>query len=145
AVVRQRDAVWRVHVERLGLVVAFAAGGGIAAVGDADPALEQAHGLAVEHVAHQAVALVHAQVRAIRRGDACRVLAAVLEHGQAVVEFRRDVLVGNDADDPAHVMYSRNPPAAPPSRAARSATTSRPATAPARPAIRASPAPAAWP
>src|SRR5690606_9601494 len=80
----------------------LAAGGGIAAVADAHPALQQAHAAVVEHVAHQAVALVHAQGGAGGGGDAGRVLAAVLEHGQAVVQRGRDPGGSDDADDAAH-------------------------------------------
>ena len=102
AVVRERDAERRVDVERLGLVGAFGAGGRIAAMGDADPALQQRHRVLVEHVAHQSVALVHAQLAAVGGGDAGGVLAAVLEHGQPVVELCRDFSGSDDSDDAAH-------------------------------------------
>src|SRR5690606_21090426 len=102
AVVGQRDAERRVHVERLRLVAALAAGGGIAAMGDADAAFEQRHRLRVEHVAHQAVALVHAQLAAVGRRYPGGVLAAVLEDGQAVVQLRGDLILADDSDDAAH-------------------------------------------
>src|SRR3546814_5488169 len=56
----------------------------------------------VEHVAHQSVALVHAQLGAVGGGDARRVLAAVLQHGQSVVQRCRDFSGSDDADDAAH-------------------------------------------
>ena len=47
-----------------------------------------------------------------------RVLAAVVQHRQAIVEQAGHVMVGDDADDSAHVSCSRNPRAAPPIPAA---------------------------
>ena len=88
AVVRKRDAVRRVHVERLRLGRAFGACGRIAAVADADVAAKAEHRLAREHVAHEAGPLVQAQAIAVDRRDARRVLAAMLQHGQRVIERR---------------------------------------------------------
>src|SRR5690606_27905554 len=115
------------------------------ALRDADVAAQQLHGLAVEHVAHQAHALVHAQVGAVGGGDAGCVLAAVLQHRQAVVEQAGHVIVGDDADDSAHVSCSRNPRAVPPIRAASHSSTARPATAPGPPATPAIRVPGAAP
>src|SRR3546814_10784742 len=112
-------------------------------MGDAHAPLQSLHRLRVEHVAHQAVALVHAQVGAVGGGDAGGVLATVLEHGEAVVELGRDVMRRRDAKDAAHVIDLRNPRAALPSPAAARATPARPATAPGPLAIGASPARAA--
>src|SRR3546814_1736741 len=88
-----------VDVERLGLVQALAAGSRVAAVTDAHAAFQQRHRAVVEHVAHQSVALVHAQLGAVGGGDARRVLAAVLQHGQSVVQRCRDFSGSDDADD----------------------------------------------
>src|SRR5688572_8022427 len=71
-------------------------------MGDAHPALQQRHRVLVEHVAHKSIALVHAQLAAVCGGDASGVLAAVLEHGQPVVELCRDFSGSDDADDAAH-------------------------------------------
>src|SRR5690606_3503478 len=84
------------------LVHALGAGGRVAAMGDAHPPLQHAHGLGVEHVAYQAVVLVHAQARAVGSSDTRRVLAAVLEDGEGVIQLARDVLVADDSDDAAH-------------------------------------------
>ena len=71
-------------------------------MGDADAPFQQRHRLRVEHVAHQAVALVHAQAGAVHGGDAGGVLAPVLEDGQAVVQLGRDFALADDSDDAAH-------------------------------------------
>src|SRR5690606_34171078 len=84
------------------LVDALAAGGRVAAVANAHPPLQQLHAALVEHIAHQAVALVHAQGGAACGGDARRVLAAMLQDGQAVVQRGRDLSGSDDADDAAH-------------------------------------------
>lgn len=78
AVVRQRDAVRRIHVERLRFVAAFAARRGIAAMADADAALQQRHLARAEGIAHEAVALHDAQLGAVGGGDAGGVLSAML-------------------------------------------------------------------
>src|SRR3546814_20105685 len=72
AVVRQRDAVGRVDVERLGLVQALAAGSRVAAVTDADAAFQQRHRAVVKHVPNQSVAFVHTQHGAVCGGVARR-------------------------------------------------------------------------
>ena len=62
AVVREADAVWRVHVERLRFGGAVAAGGRVAHVAHADVALELLHVVLLEHVAHQALPLANEQL-----------------------------------------------------------------------------------
>ncbi len=62
AVVREADAVGRVHVERLRLGGAVAAGRGIAHVADADVALQLQHVALLEDVAHQADVLAQEQL-----------------------------------------------------------------------------------
>ena len=69
---------------------------------DADVAAQLEHVVAREHVAHESRALVQAQAIAVDGRDAGRVLAAVLQHGQRVVERRRDFRFSDDADDSAH-------------------------------------------
>ena len=75
AVVREADAVRRVHVERLRLRKARAAGRRVAHVPEADVARELQHVALEEHVADQAVALANAQAAAVVRHDAGGVLA----------------------------------------------------------------------
>src|SRR5690606_38669497 len=89
-------------VQTCALPISLAAGGGVAAVADAHAPLEQRHRVLVEHVAHEPVALVHAQAGAVAGRDAGRVLAAMLEHGQAVIQTGRDLGGSDDADDAAH-------------------------------------------
>ena len=85
AVVRQRNAERRVGVERLRFIAARRAGGGVSAVRDAEPALQQLHLLRAEHVADQAVAFVQVDALPGNRGDAGGILATVLQDGQAVI------------------------------------------------------------
>jgi len=61
-------------------------GGFRATISDTDATAQAAHGGLVEHVTHQAVALVQAQTRAIHGGNAGGVLATVLQHGQTVIK-----------------------------------------------------------
>ena len=64
------------------------------------------HRFFAEDIAHQAVALVHAQLATVRGGDAGRILAAVLEDSQAVVQRSGDFSGSDDSDDAAHCWGS---------------------------------------
>ena len=105
-VVRHRDAVGRVDVERLRFVGTLRAGGGIAAMANADRAAEQFHRRLVEHVLDQAIALEHLHAAFVRGGDARRVLAAMLQHGETVVERASDFAATDDSDDSAHGCFT---------------------------------------
>ena len=98
----EADAVGRIHVERLRLGGAVAAGGRIAHVADADVAGELEHVPLLEHVAHQACALARAQPPLEGGHDAGRILAAVLQHRQRIIQALIDGTGADDADDAAH-------------------------------------------
>ena len=84
AVVPQHQPERRVHIERLRLVVIDSgAGGRIAHMGDAGIAGQRAHVAGAEHVVRQAVALVQMEGIAVQRGNARRILPAMLQHLQA--------------------------------------------------------------
>ena len=102
AVVREADAVRRVHVERLRFGGAVAAGGGITHMADADVALELLHVVLLEDIAHQALALAHEQLALGDRRDARRVLAAVLQHRQGVIDPLIDSAGSDDSGNAAH-------------------------------------------
>ena len=72
-------------------------GSGIAHMGDARVAQQGAHVARAEHVAHQAVALVQIEGVAVQRGDARRILPAVLQYLQAVIQQLVDGVVSDDA------------------------------------------------
>ncbi|KAG0758232.1 hypothetical protein G6F22_019714 [Rhizopus arrhizus] len=71
-------------------------------MGDADTAFQGRHGARIEYIADQAGGLLHAQAAAAGGGDTRRVLATVLEDGQAVIQLPGDVLVADDSDDATH-------------------------------------------
>src|SRR5471032_1013877 len=102
AVVGQGNAERRVDVERLRFLFAGRAGGRIAAVADARVALQRTHIAGAENVTHQAVGLVHGKHTAVIGRDPRRILAAVLQQQQSVVQQLIDRLMGNDADDATH-------------------------------------------
>ena len=102
AVVRERDAIGRIHIERLGLGRGGAARGGVAHMADAHIALEVQHVAGVKDIAHQPVVFAQIQLAAVTGDHAGGVLAAVLEHGQAVVNGLVDRLPGHDTDYAAH-------------------------------------------
>ena len=102
AVVREADAVGRIHVEGLRFGGAVAAGGGITHVADADVALELQHVVLLEDVAHQALALAHEQLAVGDRGDARGVLAAMLQHRQGVIDPLIDSAGSDDSGNAAH-------------------------------------------
>src|ERR1700733_9330185 len=107
AVVAEADAVGRIDVEGLRLGGTVAAGGRVTHVADADVALELEHVMLLEHVAHQAAALAHAQLPLARGGsDAGGVLAAVLQYRERVVEPLVHGAGPDDAGDAAHSCVS---------------------------------------
>jgi hypothetical protein len=102
AVVRQRDAERRIDVERLRFLFAGRTGGRIAAVADAGITHQRAHVTGTEHVAHQAVGLVHREHAAVVGCDTGRILAAVLQQQQCVVQQLVNGGLRDDADDATH-------------------------------------------
>ena len=106
AVVREADAVRRVHVERLGFGGVVAAGGRITHVAHADVALELLHVVLLEHIAHQALALAHEQLALGDRGDARGILAAMLEHRQGVIDPLIDVALSGSFQELARCGVS---------------------------------------
>ncbi len=106
AVVGKTDAVGRVHVERLRLGGAVAAGGRVAHVADTQLPLQLKHVVLLEHVAHQARALARVQLTFIGGGDAGGVLAAVLQHRECVVDALVDRAGTDYSDDAAHGVAS---------------------------------------
>ena len=103
AVVHERDAEWRIHVERLRLMLAHrAAGRRVADMANAGVAEQIAHVAGAEHVARHALGLVLVEHRAIGGHDAGGVLPAMLQRHQAVVDQLVHRAVRNDADHTTH-------------------------------------------
>ena len=102
AVVRQADAVGRVHVERLGFRGAVASGGRIANMAHAHVAPELLHVVLLEYIAHQPATLAHEQLAFGHGRDARRVLAAVLQHRQRVINALVDRAGSDDSGNAAH-------------------------------------------
>ena len=91
AVVGQGDTVGRIHVKGLRVGRSPAPRRGVAHMADTDVAAQALHVMLAEDIAHQtdAFALMKAIVPAGH--DAGGVLAPVLQHGQGVVDFHRDI------------------------------------------------------
>src|SRR5687767_11408158 len=102
AVMREHHAVRRVHVERLGFADAIATGGGVADVANADVTAQLQHVVLSEYISHQATALARAKLAFGRGGDAGRILPAVLEHGERIVEALIDRGGSDDSDYSTH-------------------------------------------
>ena len=97
AVMAQHQPEWRVHVERLRLIVIDGgAGGRIAHMRDASVAGQRAHVARAEHVVREAVTLVQMERTAIQRGNARRILPAMLQHLQPVIQQLIDGALRND-------------------------------------------------
>ena len=102
AVVRERDAERSRNEKRLCLEFAAAARRRIPNVADAHGALQALERFVVEDVADHAVALLQMELVVIG-DDPCSVLAAVLEHNEAVIEILDDVTEAGDGDDSTHI------------------------------------------
>ena len=101
AVVGHDDAEGRVELEGLGVLAAAAADRGVAGMADADRAAQVLDGLGGEDVVDEAVALFRVEAP-VEGDDAGRVLAAVLDGQEALVEVPYHGAVAPDANDAAH-------------------------------------------
>ncbi|MNQ74601.1 hypothetical protein D3C85_893620 [compost metagenome] len=102
AIVRQGDAEWRIHIERLCFLFARRTGRRVTAMADARRALQRTHVTRTEDVTHEAVGFVHGKHTAVIGRNPCRVLTAMLQEQQCIIEQLIDRLMGNDADDATH-------------------------------------------
>ena len=102
AVVRQADAIGRVHIERLGFRGAVTASRRIANMAHAHVALELLHVVLLEDIAHQPTALAHEQLAFGDGRDARRVLATVLQYRQCVIDALIDRAGSDDSGNTAH-------------------------------------------
>src|SRR5690606_9998900 len=113
AVVREADAERRIHVERLRFGRARGARRRITHMADADVAAQPQHVALLEHVAHEPVALARVQPAVRLRDDTRRILTAVLQDRQRIVERLVDRLMADDSDYSAHLpslcLASRGP------------------------------------
>jgi len=106
AVVYQDDAVGGVDVERLRLFLARrGALRGVAHVSEADVAQEGAHVAGAKRLAHLSLGLEQVEDAAgLGRRDTRRVLPAMLQQQQRVVDVLIDRALSDNADDSAHVV-----------------------------------------
>ena len=103
AVVHHDDAKGRVHIERLRFLFAESvARRGIAYLPQARVARQSAHVAGAEHVTHHALGLVHEELAVQLRGNASRILAAVLQEQQSVIDQLVDGGRADHADDSTH-------------------------------------------
>lgn len=80
-VMRQRNAIRRVNVERLSLGGAGAASRRVTDVADPHVALHTLHVASLKNIAHQPVCLTQAEaIICINGDDACGILATMLKH-----------------------------------------------------------------
>ena len=103
AVVHQDQAIGRVDVEGLGLF--FTEGvacGRVAHLAQANVAWQGAHVARAKNVAHHPLGFVHVELVALLCDDARRVLAAVLQEQQGVVDQLVDRCAVDNADDSTH-------------------------------------------
>ena len=109
AVVHEHDAVGRVDVEGLRLFFAVGvAGRRVAHLAEAHRAGQRAHVAGAEHVAHHAARFLHEALGALHGDDAGRVLAAVLQQQQRVVDQLVDWRLRDHSDDSAHGSFLRS-------------------------------------
>ena len=105
AVMRKRDAEWRVHIKRLRLVHAHGrTRSRISRVANPRRAVQFTHVSGTENIEHHAFGFVHVEYRAVGRHDARRVLTAMLQTEQAIVNQLIHRAVRNDSDHATHKL-----------------------------------------
>ena len=102
AVVGQGDSVGAIDKKRLGLGIPMGACRGITHMPEAGGTLQVLHMASSKGLAHQSPRAARAAYSLVIGHDARRVLAAVLEHDQGVVDVRRRRALPHQADNPAH-------------------------------------------
>ena len=108
AVVRERDAVGRVHIKRLRLGRAGRARGRVAHMADAIIADEALHLALAENIAHEAVVLVQKKTTVPVAGcDPGGILPAMLQNRQRVIKRLVYIRFSNDTHNAAHNFCSR--------------------------------------
>ena len=113
AIVRHHDAKGRVDVKGLRLFLAVGvAGRGVAHLPQAVVARQGAHIARAKDIAHHALGLVHEELALLLGDDAGRILAAVLQQQQGVIEQLIDRCRAGNAYDSTHttspVLFKEN-------------------------------------
>ena len=80
----------------------------VAHVTDAQITFQGAHVAGAKDVAHQTRPLVQVESVALRRGNACRVLATVLQHHQTIIEQLVNRRCRHHTKNPAHSSIPLN-------------------------------------
>jgi hypothetical protein len=105
AVVREAYSVGRVHVKRLCVRQTSAPGCRVANMSYADVAPQFQHVAALKNVSHQPVVLADMKTPVLFRDDPGRILAAMLEDRECVIERQINGLLTYDTDDSAHCDF----------------------------------------
>ena len=103
---RKRQTVRGIHVQRLRQGGTAAAGGGIAHMGDAHLAGKAVHMAWTKNVLDQPVVLAQIQLAVIAGHNAGRVLAAMLQYRQGVIQTQADVPARYNAYQTTHDRFS---------------------------------------
>ena len=90
-VVRNRYAVWRVHIERLGQRRARAARSWITHVTNTDSAAQHLHMLLAKYVPHQAVTFALVEAVTVTGHNPSRILSPVLQYRKGIVYLGSDI------------------------------------------------------
>ena len=102
AVVRKAQTIGGIDVEGLRVVRTVAAGSRVTYMADPDVALQLEHVLLLKDVAHQTRVLAHEQLAVFAGHDAGRILAAMLQYRQRVIDPLIDCIDTDHSDDTAH-------------------------------------------
>ena len=108
AVVGQANTVRAVDVKRLRLARAGAARGRIAHMANPHVSFQPEHVAHPKDVAHQAIVLALVQLETIAGHDACRILAAMLQNRQRIVNRLVDSGLTDNPDYTTHFRISPN-------------------------------------
>ncbi len=105
AVVGKGDAVRRVDVERLCQRSAGTPRRGVAHMADTDAAAQTLHMVLAKNIAHQPFTFALAKFPTVAGHDPRRILPAVLQHGQCIVNIGGDIRLTNYTDQATHAFF----------------------------------------
>ena len=101
-VVRKRNALGGIDIERLGFSGTGAAGGRITNMGNAHGASKVEHVTGMEDISHQTAAFAQVKLLPLAGDDARCILTTVLKHRQGFIKLLIHFLIGDDTGNATH-------------------------------------------
>ena len=105
AIMGQGNAVGGVNIERLRFCRTGTSGGRVTHMTDTHVANQPTHVAGAEHISHHTVILAQIEPVAVTGHDTCRVLPAMLQNGQRIINALIHIAMADNAHNAAHGFF----------------------------------------